>query len=238
MARLGVVVPARNEAERLGSCLAALDRAAQVAGKPLEVVVVLDACVDDSRAAIDAAPRSAASRFHVTSLDAGCVGTARRVGMELLLELLEPDGDWVSTTDADSQVPLGWFRRQLAHRAAGASLVAGSVHVPHWQQRASLRPHWERAYAADGHRHVHGANLSFLASAYRRAGGFADVTSDEDVLLVRAFAEVGEPITWAGDLSVATSARRIGRAPHGFASYLNQLAGALQLDGPEMEAAG
>ncbi len=238
MAPLGVVVPARDEAEQLEACLTALDRAARVARQQLVVVVVLDSCADGSAAAVDATPRSDGSRFHVVGLDAGCVGTARRVGVEMLLELLGPDGDWISTTDADSTVPPDWFRRQLAHRTAGASLVAGSVHVSRWQKRARLRPHWERAYAADGHRHVHGANLSFLASAYRRAGGFADVESDEDVRLVRAFAQLGEPIIWALDMSVATSARRIGRAPHGFASYLDQLSSAMDLQVREMEGTG
>lgn len=238
MPRLGVVVPARNEAEQLGACLTALDLAARVAGQPLEVVVALDSCVDCSAAAVDTTPHSAASRFHMIELDAGCVGTARRAGVAMLLELLGSDGDWISTTDADSTVPLDWFSRQLAHRTAGASLVAGSVHVAQWQEWARLRPHWEHAYVADGHRHVHGANLSFLASGYRRAGGFPDVESDEDVRLVQAFAELGEPITWATDMSVATSARRIGRAPRGFASYLNRLSSAMDVEVRELEAAG
>ena len=165
------------------------------------------------------------SRIHVVTTDAGSVGTARRVGMDRLLEVLDPSDDWVATTDADSEVPPFWFHRQLAHRGGGAAMVAGTVHATEWEDRFWLRPHWRGAYLADGHRHVHGANLSFRASSYRRVGGFADVTYDEDVALVSAFAAAGETIVWAMDVSVSTSARSVGRAPGGFAAHLNELAG-------------
>lgn len=222
--RLGVVVPARDEQRGLRPCLEALDNAARAAARQLEAVVVLDSCLDASASVVKRTATSLSCRVHVLSIDARSVGTARRVGMARLLEILGADSDWLSTTDADSMVPRDWFRRQLAHRAAGAGLVAGTVHVPEWGSRPRLRPRWEREYTADGHRHVHGANLSFRSSAYLRAGGFADVTSDEDVGLVRAFSDAGEHVVWASDLSVATSARRLGRAPDGFAAYLNGLA--------------
>lgn len=233
--RLGVVVPARNERDFLAGCLAALDRAAHVVRVPLEVVVVLDSCIDDSETVARAAARTLDCCVHIVTIDAGSVGTARRVGVQRLLEVLDPADDWVATTDADSVVPRSWFRRQLAHRAAGAAMVAGTVHVPEWEDRSLLRPHWELQYVADGHRHVHGANLAFQASAYLRVGGFADVVSDEDVRLVSGFVAAGERVVWAGDLSVATSARRVGRAPGGFAHYLDQLAAQLGAGVPQLE---
>lgn len=67
------------------------------------------------------------------------------------------------------------------------------------------------------------ANLSFAADAYTAAGGFRPVRCHEDVLLVDALEDAGEPITWATDLCVLTSARRDGRAPNGFADYLTSL---------------
>ena len=60
--------------------------------------------------------------------------------------------------------------------------------------------------------------------AYQSAGGFCDVVRDEDVGLVAAFARAGEKIVWATDLPVTTSSRRVGRAPAGFAAYLDRLA--------------
>jgi glycosyltransferase involved in cell wall biosynthesis len=228
-----VVVPARNEQSHIGGCLAALDLAARVARHSLHIVVVVDSCRDDTaRVVMQVAPKLRSS-VYVVQVNARRVGTARKTGVESLLRMHDPSCLWLSTTDADSTVPADWFVRQLAYRAEGAGVVVGTVHVDNWHDRGALRPHWESAYVAehhhlaDGHRHVHGANLSFSASAYLHTSGFPDVASDEDVRLVEAFRSAGETIAWANDLSVATSVRRIGRAPHGFASYLNQLAHAL-----------
>lgn len=230
MTRLGVVVPARNEEAHIAGCLAALDLAARVARLPLDVVVVLDSCDDDTFRIVHAAADDLACRVDVVRIDARQVGAARRVGVSRLLRRPGCGAQWVSTTDADTVVPADWFLRQLEHRAGGAALVVGTVHVDDWLDRGELRPHWEGDYVADRdkpaseHRHVHGANLAFDATAYLRSGGFAEVANDEDVRLVRAFQDVGDRVVWATDMSVATSARLLGRAPHGFASYLNQLA--------------
>jgi len=232
---LGVVVPARNEEAHIDECLRALDRAARVARRPIDVVVVLDSCVDGTEAAAVATARSIglSSRLHLVHTDARRVGTSRRVGVARLLAVLGSGDHWLATTDADSVVPPDWFVRQLSYRAAGVGVVVGTVHVDDWQDRTRLRPHYDKAYVgdqppqADGHRHVHGANLSFTARAYQRSGGFSEVANDEDVRLVESFRSAGESVVWASDLSVATSVRRVGRAPFGFAAHLNQLARAL-----------
>lgn len=236
MTRLGAIVPVRDEQDHLAGCLHALDRAATHSRGDLDLVVVLDSCRDDSRRVAVEAARSLDCRIHLLTIEARSVGTARQVGTRRLLDLFAAGGrddGWLATTDADSRVPLDWFSRQLAHRDAGASLVVGTVHVTDWQGREWLRPHYERTYAgtareqSEGHRHVHGANLAFSGLAYERVGGFCDATSDEDERLVRAFMDAGEPVVWATDLSVVTSARRVGRAPRGFADYLNDYAGSV-----------
>ena len=51
----------------------------------------------------------------------------------------------------------------------------------------------------------------------------ADLCVHEDVAPLTACADSGLSIAWASDLPVATSARRMTRAPGGFASYLNDL---------------
>jgi hypothetical protein len=121
-------------------------------------------------------------------------------------------------------VPGGWFATQLAHADAGARVVAGTVAVADWQDRSTaVRDRAIEDYRSALHRHVHGANLSFAATAYRATGGFPATTFDEDVALVAAFRGNDEPIAWAIDLPVTTSARRHGRAPRGFADYLASL---------------
>lgn len=220
--QLGVVVPARDEAAGLASCLHALDRAAHIALVPLAIVVVLDSCHDASSAVVAATAPDLGSRLRVVEIDVGCVGTARRVGVETLLDTTSPGLEWIATTDADSTVPAQWFHRQLAHRAAGAALVAGRVRVTSWGARAELRSRWEHHYATSS-RHVHGANLSFLPAAYQQCGGFPELAYDEDVALVAAFERADERVVWASDVTVTTSARAAGRAPHGFAAYLDAL---------------
>ena len=70
---------------------------------------------------------------------------------------------------------------------------------------------------AEGHRHIHGANLGVSASAYVRAGGFAALASSEDVALVQALKASGARIAWSALPRVVTSSRIRGRTRGGFA---------------------
>jgi hypothetical protein len=65
--------------------------------------------------------------------------------------------------------------------------------------------------------------MGFSADAYWRIGGFAALASGEDVDLVERFRAAGRRVLWDGELSVATSDRRNGRAPGGFADHLAEL---------------
>lgn len=219
--RIGVVVPVHDEEDGLRQCLVALATAASRVAVPVTVVVVLDACSDGSESVVAHFPDS---RVRAILVDANSVGCARAAGMSELLRRGGESGTWLATTDGDSRVPPNWFVAQLRHAAAGARVIAGTVTVEYWGDRsAAVRDLARHEYRSVPHRHIHGANLSFAATAYRAAGGFAAVTCDEDVRLMDAFRANAEPITWAADLPVVTSARRYARAPKGFASYLATL---------------
>jgi hypothetical protein len=197
---------------------------------PVTVVVVLDDCTDDSAAK---AGSFAMPGMQTISVAARCVGFARAAGMTALLGQLGRCGTWLATTDADSVVPQNWLSAQSRHAEAGARVVAGTISVTDWRGRSSaLAERAERDYRVNGHRHVHGTNLSFAAGAYCATGGFPPVTYDEDVQLVDAFMRNNEPITWATDMPVVTSARRHARAPEGFANYLASLEQSLQSHQP------
>ena len=56
---------------------------------------------------------------------------------------------------------------------------------------AALSAWHQRHTTADGHDHVHGANLGFTLAAYRSAGGFPPVPTHEDVALVAAARAAG-----------------------------------------------
>jgi glycosyltransferase involved in cell wall biosynthesis len=224
--RIGVCVPARNEAGGIVPCLHALSRAASYVPCPVIVVVVADACTDDTAERAQWAAATDGLAVQVVQLEARSVGAARAAGLAALIEELGVVGTWLATTDADSTVPVDWLAGQLRHRRAGADLVVGTVAVADWSAHPSqLRSHLLDAYgrhAVGKHGHVHGANLGLSAAAYQRLGGFAPVTAHEDVLLVDAAHRYGMTISWAEDIPVSTSARLVGRTPAGFAHYLSE----------------
>ena len=220
--RIAVVVPVHNEEELLPLCLESLATAARATAVPVDVVVVLDSCSDDSGSArID---RSAFASVQFIRVDARNVGSARRAGFAAVVGGSTSEL-WLATTDADSRVPTDWFTRQLRHRARGADVVVGTVAVSDWSgSPVDVRRRYLLAYTAgDGHRHVHGANLSFTARSYASVGGFQALPCDEDVRLVADLARAGHRLRWAGDLAVDTSARLSARAPNGFGAHLAEL---------------
>lgn len=222
--QVGVVVPARDEEAALPSCLAALAAAAaharDGAGVGVDVVVVLDRCVDDSAAVVARWPAVVA-----VEVDAGNVGRARAAGFDRLTRGGAPPDLWLATTDADSVVPRDWLSVQVEHARAGADLVLGTVDVVDWSPHPrEVEERWRAAYdVADGHPHVHGANVGFSAAAYRDVGGFAHLDRDEDVALAAALAH--RRVVRTGAIPVLTSARAHARARGGFADHLRSLRG-------------
>jgi len=226
----GVVVPARDEAELLPACLRSLAVAAGHCPVPVRIVVALDRCADGSDRVVEALARDGVPVRAVAAELPG-VGAARAAGVRALLAEAGaagvPVGEvWLATTDADSEVPPHWLAHQLGHAARGARAVVGTVRVGDWSpQPPGVAERYARRYRAEhGHRHLHGANLGFTASSYLGVGGFAELASDEDVDLVTRLADAGTELVWVADLAVTTSARRVGRAPAGFAQHLAELA--------------
>ncbi len=166
---IGVVVPAHDEAQLIGACLSSIARAASapaLRGEAVRVVVVLDSCSDDT---------GAIARCHgavVHSTAARNVGIARELGAR---DCLDAGVRWLAFTDADSRVEPDWLAAQLALADAGYDAVCGTVGIDDWLGHPSAVQHsyLARYTDADGHRHVHGANLGLTAAAYLRVGGFA-----------------------------------------------------------------
>lgn len=222
--RIGVVVPAKNEQQCILGCLEALAVAGATVDLPVSSWVVLDDCSDATAEVVAGA--GATLVLPVTSLPirASSVGAARRAGMLAAIDALGEAGTWLATTDADTIVPAHWFARQLRHAGAGAAAVVGTVSVDDWSERTvPVRARAEADYRGSDRRHVHGANLSFRAESYLQVGGFSVVERNEDVALVAALSQSGDAVVWAADVTVSTSARRVSRAPGGFAAYLDEL---------------
>jgi len=214
---IAVVVPAHDEEAVIGACLDSIGVAARwpaLGGEPVLVVVALDTCSDGTE-------RIARERgARVLRLGERNVGAARALGATFALEA---GARWLAFTDADSTVAPDWLAAQLAQ---GSDAVCGTIAVDDWGSYGEpLNRHFDATYTdADGHRHIHGANLAVSAVAYRRAGGFMPLVSSEDVALVAALTASGASIAWSAAPRVVTSARRSYRAPGGFGATLERVA--------------
>jgi glycosyltransferase involved in cell wall biosynthesis len=218
---LGVIVPAHDEESHIKACIDSIRIAAanpSLHGEAVLILVVLDGCTDGTaRIASDGGAR-------LLWVNAQNVGMARAVGAHYAIQA---GARWLAFTDADSVVGPQWLSAQLAQ---GSDAVCGTVEVRDW---SDWGPHSERMRQqhvatyndADGHRHIHGANLGVATSAYTRAGGFQPLVSSEDVALVQALRQKGASIAWSAAPRVVTSARRAHRAPGGFGATLARVAG-------------
>ncbi len=214
---LAIIIPANNEEEAIGVCLRSVSAAAAcpgLAGEQVLTIVVLDACTDGTAAIAHEAGAV------TTLVDVRNVGMARAAGARLALAL---GARWLAFTDADTTVAPEWLHEQMA---LGSDAVCGTVSVIDWGVYGEpMRRHFDATYTdADGHQHIHGANLGVSAEAYHRAGGFEPLATREDVAFVLALQAVGARIAWSAAPRVVTSARKLFRAPGGFGSTLLALA--------------
>ncbi len=229
-----VVIPARNEAERLPRALAAL-----AAEGTLDIVVVANGCGDDTAAIARAGCPSLSVATLETGPLANGVGAARRLGMALALK--HAGDPALATTDADCTVRPGWL---AATRAAldHADVVCGYVE-PEPAEFAMLPPlvreHGDLEDLRDGllahlaalrapaahdpwpcHGQTPGASLAFTARAYRLVGGFEAIPCHEDRRLVARMASMGLRVARPAAVRVAASCRLEGRAPGGMADTI------------------
>jgi hypothetical protein len=205
----------------LPRCLTAIQTAATAVAVPTSVVVVLDACEDDS----ESLGGQFGPDFHFLPIDERNVGAARAAGFRYAKSALGGAGEriWYATTDADTEVSGEWLVRQMGHEA---DMVLGVVRVGQWRHHSDeVAERYEARYRAEAprHHHIHGANMGFGSDAYWRVGGFAALASGEDVDLVERFRAAGCRIHWDDTLWVTTSDRRNGRAPGGFADHLAEV---------------
>jgi hypothetical protein len=249
---VGVVVPARDEQERIGRCLRSLRRAlAHVPdGVTTAVAVVLDRCTDATPARAAAAvadwpgaviltvrdgvpepcPRIGSPTSSVRLRGAG-VGALRDLGIRALLDRLSDHpaaGTWLLSTDADTTVPTDWARSHLRHAAEGVHGVAGLADLAATEHLADTALQRYRTIIEHGlrgatHHHVYGANLGVRADAYLAVGGFPLDGAGEDHGLWQRLAAAGYTLAQPVGIRVRTSARLRGRADGGLAGLLRSL---------------
>jgi hypothetical protein len=229
IAAVGIVVPARNEQQRIGRCLRAL-RTATAALPPtvaVAVCVVADRCRD---ATVPVARRSWGRRpgLELVATDAELtVGQVRDLGIQAVLRRLPAAAarTWLLSTDADTVVPPHWVLDHLRYADAGADAVAGAIDLdaPQSLPPDALCRYADLVAAGTGrhrHRHAYAANLGVRAAAYARVGGFPAVASGEEHALLALLRQGGHPVVAPNDVRARTSARLHGRARDGLADLL------------------
>lgn len=221
---VGVLVPARDEEERIGSCLAAVATALAVAGCPGRVCVVADRCRDATADVV----RAAGVTLLVNRRELP-IGEIRNLAGRRLVAGRVPDRLWLLSTDADTLVPPTWVRDHLHHAAAGAAAVAGAADLddPHRLPADALARYTRLIAGRTGtthHGHAYAANLGVRADAFLAVGGFPAVVAGEEHALLDRLRQAGYAVRSPNDVRVRTSARTVGRARGGLADMLAALA--------------
>ncbi len=232
--RAVVVVPARDEEQRIGAALDALAAQVEVAPGAFEVIVVLDACADATEAEVVAA-RARWPELSLATLPGPGrgAGPARAIGMDVACARLEAAGHedgLIASTDADTIVADDWIARQLDAIGAGAEAIGGDI-VLDPAEAELLPPGLLRRRDADlaertvraaergpsEHAHFAGASLGLTPRAYRLVGGMGELAALEDQELEDRLAAAGVAIHRPRGVGVVTAARIDGRAERGLA---------------------
>jgi glycosyltransferase involved in cell wall biosynthesis len=225
--RVGIVVPARDEEERIGACLRAVAAAVRRCGCPAITCVVADRCTDATAERARAAGADVVVGNDVPRL----VAEVRNQGFRHVRGRLGAVGEqtWLLSTDADTVVPPTWVLDQLRYAASGADAVAGAVDLddPHVLPPDVLTRYnalVARRVAGSTHGHAYAANLGVRGSAFQRVGGFPAVACGEEHALLVRLRGAGLRVVSPTDVRARTSARREGRARGGLADLLRTLA--------------
>lgn len=227
---VGVGIPARNEEARIVACAASVLAAAVRIDLPVVVVVATDRCTDSTaqraQATIDRLTHGETVAGLVLSGAYGSAGSTRAAALDAALARAPaaPERCWLATTDADTTVSEDWLEAQLRWARRGADGVTGLVEIDWEDGPAALPERYAASIArdgtADGHQHVHGANLGLRAHRWVEVGGCGPASVGEDHELWRRLRAAGAHLHAVNDVKVRTSGRLTARAPLGFSHYL------------------
>jgi glucosyl-3-phosphoglycerate synthase len=237
-----VVIPARDEAPRIATCLRALACQRDMPAGSYEVIMILDGCRDHTLKVVQQTvrPYQQFATHTIPLQQPRGVGRARRLGMDIAcrrLMSLEREDGLIATSDADTIVADDWLSAQIALTRSGATAIGGLIELDPTEQHAldpltlaaRERSAAMRLVAAIEqtagaapveHPYFSGASLALTAAAYQRCGGLPARAALEDEALAHELARHGIAIHRPRHVRVRTSARTTGRAPRGLAQDL------------------
>ncbi len=245
--RAAVVIPARNEVDRIISCLESVRCQWSLAGRSLVgefvTVVVVNGTTDATCGEImrwhAAHPTLPLILVDVDFPDAEAhVGSARSLGMDIAAGLLEQNGcgkRMLLSTDADTRLApdaiaeaYAWLQRGAD--AVGARILAGepdpsrigAVINAYRALHSTLRHHYYRGHLdlQPSHGDFGGAGFGVSLPAYRAVGGLPILAYDEDQFMRRRLLDAGLQVAYPRSFVVYTSTRMDGRAEWGMAKQL------------------
>jgi glycosyltransferase involved in cell wall biosynthesis len=244
VAKSVVAIPVRDEADRIGPCLAALN--AQI-HRPDAVVLLLNNCTDETETIARGMAPHLGFRLDVVrrNLPAAWAnaGHARGLAMQRAAELAGEQGILL-TTDADSIAPPDWALRSLRALDKRADIVCGRAaidpreaamipaHLHEDDAREcrlialldtlawTLDPEWHDP--PPRHTEASGASLAVRVDAYRRVGGIPAIPTGEDRAFVRALWMMDARVRHDPAIEVVVSGRIIGRAEGGMADAIQR----------------
>jgi cellulose synthase/poly-beta-1,6-N-acetylglucosamine synthase-like glycosyltransferase len=239
-----VAIPVRDEAERIETCLAALNIQSR---RPDTVVLMLNNCTDATEALVHAMAPRLRFALDVVGRDLPAMlasaGHARRLAFELAARRTGYD-DVLMTTDADAVASPDWVARNLTGLQKGVEVVCGrtlidpveSTVIPaHLHTDDALecrllalldRLAWtldpESHDPLPRHTEASGASLAVRTDTFRRVGGIPAIRSGEDRAFVRALWLMDARIRHDPSIEVIVSGRVIGRAKGGMADAIRR----------------
>ncbi len=239
-----VAIPARDEAERIGRCLRALNEQIR---PPDAVVLSLNNCVDKTESIARALAPGLRFPLHLICHDLppgqATAGHARRLVMQAAAARIGPN-DVLLTTDADAVVPPDWVGRNLDAVRNGADVVCGRamidpveagmipahLHADDAQECRLIALLDDLAWLLDPEAHdppprhteASGASLSVRADAFHRVGGIPAIPSGEDRAFVRALWMIDARVCHDPAIAVVVSGRVEGRAEGGMAEAISR----------------
>lgn len=243
--RAVVAIPVRDEAERIGDCLLALD--GQDGASPPGVLLLVNNTEDGTVRRV--AELSPALRTPVRVVEVvfptgqAHAGQARRSAMAEA-DARAPAGVPLLTTDADGRVEPGWLAANLRHLGRGVDAVFGmavidpveALGIPPALHDADAR---EVAYAAlldeieclldpdpddpwPRHTEHSGASIAVTRTAFRAVGGVPALPLGEDRAFHAALRRADARMVHARDVRVVVSGRILGRAEGGMADTIRR----------------
>jgi GT2 family glycosyltransferase len=241
-----IVIPAKDEEQRIGACLTAAGTACcQTGNGAAGIIVVVNNTIDTTASCI-----SDWAMVHpdiplvvvdciFDAADAG-VGSARRLGLDLGCRMVGADGALL-TSDADTLVRSDWITQNLSE-LEHADLICGTVLGQPDEVRAlppEIAGHgsaeWDYVNGcialaaaldpqphdpAPAHHNAAGASLAVSAQVYEAVGGLPVIQMGEDRALAERIEAHDFKVRYSNLAVVETSCRMEGRTDGGMAGAL------------------